>query len=227
MPAINSPEYWDGRFRSGDWARRAGREQTARFARLFLRHVTLPAAPFTFLDYGCALGDAVAVVQGAYPHGAFSGCDVSPSAIAQCTARYGALARFFTGESATLDGTWDIILCCNVLEHFADPFPIVEALLAHCRTLYLLVPFREEYHGQPITANAEIEHQCSFHETTFQPLLDAGLASAITAQVVPCAEAYVPTPLHALVRGLYYWVKGRSLREAFYLPPHLIYTITR
>lgn len=226
MSDINSPAYWDHRFRSGDWALRAGRGQTRRFAECFLRHVALPAEPFSLLDFGCALGDGVAALQAAAPHGAYAGCDIAPAAIEQARERYGQLATFVVADAATLDGAWDIILCSNVLEHVAEPLPMAEALLAHCRTLYVMTPYRETYRGQPITPNAVLEHQHAFDDESFQPLVGRG-AAAVSSVVAPCPEAFAPTPLHALARAAYYLLKTRSLRDALRIPPQIIYTITR
>jgi SAM-dependent methyltransferase len=227
MPGINSREYWDARFHSGDWERRAGRWQTERFAQFFLRHVALPAEPFSLLDFGCGLGDALAVLRAAAPHGRYAGCDISAAAVAKCRARYGEAATFFVGTAETLPEQWDVIYCSNVLEHLTDPIAVAGHLLAHCRTLHIMVPYQELYHGRPITPNEEIEHQYTFDEHAFDALRARGLAAAITTVIAPCPDAYVASPIHAFLRGVYYCLKGRSPREAFAFPPHLICTIQR
>jgi SAM-dependent methyltransferase len=225
MSEINSPAYWDHRFHSGDWELRAGRWQTRCFAACFLRQVSLPAAPFSLLDFGCALGEGVAALHAAAPHGAYAGCDISPAAIEKARQRYGGLARFFTADAATLDGVWDIILCSNVLEHVTEPLAVAERLLAHCRTLYVMTPYRETYRGQPIAPNAVLEHQRTFDEESFDILHARGLAAGIETTIDACRDAYIINPLHGFIRGVFYQLKGRAFREAYDVPPHIIFTI--
>ncbi len=70
---INSPDYWNKRFFE-DWIAKGGRKQTAFFAELCCRE--LPdwflaegrARKSAIFDYGCALGDALPVLQRTFPN---------------------------------------------------------------------------------------------------------------------------------------------------------------
>ena len=75
---INSKEYWDERFGSGDWEKNEGREQSLFFYRLALTLMPdwfknkIKDERLSVLDLGCAEG------EGVYLFGEeFSGCEVS------------------------------------------------------------------------------------------------------------------------------------------------------
>ena len=63
MININTKEYWDDRFGSGNWGR-GGRRQTFEYAKANVDQLRIPEDfNGTILDFGCALGDAIPVYK--------------------------------------------------------------------------------------------------------------------------------------------------------------------
>ena len=90
---INSPGYWDKRFFE-DWIAKGGRAQTAFFAELCCRELPpwliaeIRARKSTILDYGCAVGDALPVLQRAFPEATIKGGDVAQVGLGLARALY-------------------------------------------------------------------------------------------------------------------------------------------
>lgn len=141
---INTPEYWDQRFGSGDWENKGGREQTAGFVLSFVGHLRIPRNfNGLLLDFGCGLGDALPVLHEHFPQARLMGLDVSSAAVERCHATYGHLACFVVGDAASAPRA-DIILASNVLEHLSGDEEAAALLLRKCRELYVIVPYREK-----------------------------------------------------------------------------------
>jgi len=75
---LNTQEYWDHRFSSGDWEESNGRKQTKYFAMSLIKHLKIQK-DFTgsILDYGCGLGDAIPVYKLYFPKAKLYGVDIS------------------------------------------------------------------------------------------------------------------------------------------------------
>ncbi len=141
---VNTAEYWDGRFATGDWDDDGGRRQTVNYARALLPHVDLPRDfSGTILDFGCALGDAMPVYSEAWPKAKCIGLDHAAAAVEQGRSSYGALAEFVQVDHLTAPRA-DVIIASHVLEHMDDDLGVARALLERCRDLYIVVPYREE-----------------------------------------------------------------------------------
>jgi hypothetical protein len=86
-PVVNSVAYWDERFLS-DWVAMGGRKQTSFFAEIICRNLPRMVADdirlhdFSIFDVGCALGDALPILQTAFPTSKVSGGDASTIAVA-------------------------------------------------------------------------------------------------------------------------------------------------
>jgi GT2 family glycosyltransferase/glycosyltransferase involved in cell wall biosynthesis len=97
----------------------------------------------SILDWGCAFGEGVSLLQASFPSAAVAGLDFSATAIAQARKRY-PQARFVLSADGEIDETFDCIITSNCLEHFDDPFEVARAHLRLCRHLYIaLVPYDE------------------------------------------------------------------------------------
>jgi hypothetical protein len=189
---VNSRAWWDGRFDpGGSWEANGGRNQTRVFAETLCRHVALPTKePFTLCDFGCALGDGLKVFRRKYPPAVLFGVDFSATAIARCRAGNSGLATFRVASFEDLDGQFDVIYASNILEHFRDLEDKARLLLARCRRLLVMVPFREPLTCGPDGAPPAGEHQRSFDKDSFDFLIAEGVARSVTAKVVSCPGAW-------------------------------------
>lgn len=117
-----------------------------------------PGFAGSILDFGCGLGDALAIYRRRYPAAALYGLDHSEAAIKRCQEHFGNIAELFVGRGDSLPEV-DIIVASNVLEHLTDDKIIVESLLLRCRELYAFVPYKEH----PLCS----EHLRSYDESSF------------------------------------------------------------
>ena len=141
----NSREYWDGRFRSGDWVAVGGPSQTRDFAQAQLRHMSIaPDFAGSLLDFGCGMGDAFPVYHQQWPAARLIGVDFSEDAVARCTQTYGDIATFVRSDHITCPEA-DVIISSNVMEHLEDDIAAVDSLAGKCRDLYIIVPYREQH----------------------------------------------------------------------------------
>lgn len=140
---INSKNYWDERFRSGDWKSVGGSEQTRSFAEKQVRFFRLPRSfGGIILDFGCGLGDAIPEYRARYPRATLIGMDLSDEAIKECRAKFGALAEFRVGDHREVPQV-DVIVASNVIEHLTDDEEVVRILISRCSVLYVIVPYLE------------------------------------------------------------------------------------
>ena len=139
---INTIEYWDKRFKSGNWGRN-GRRQTLEYAMANCMQIELNQRfNGSLLDFGCALGDAIPVYKRKFPNAIINGYDISVSAIEVCRKKYHRIAEFFTGEFKDIP-FHDIIIASHVMEHLNGDINVVRSLLEKCRELYIFVPYKE------------------------------------------------------------------------------------
>jgi len=140
---INTSEYWDNRFSTGDWEEKQGRWQTESFARGQMRYIK-SGIDFkgTILDFGCGLGDAMPVYKEYFPNANIVGIDHSQIAIDMSRKKYGSIASFIKGDHNNVPYV-DIIIASNVFEHLTDDRKIAKLLLSKCKALYIIVPYKE------------------------------------------------------------------------------------
>ncbi len=144
MNNINTKQYWEKRFMSGDWERRGGQNQTKKFAESQINHLKLnPNFSGTILDFGCGLGDAMPIYHKAFPNSKLIGVDISEHAIEKCRNKYGSIATFISGNHESVPSV-DVIIASNVFEHLDDDITIAAHLLNKCRQLNIVVPFNEQ-----------------------------------------------------------------------------------
>lgn len=200
---INTREYWDARFASGDWEKKQGRSQTAGFARAQIARFGIsPDFSGTLLDFGCGLGDSFPVYRRQYPKARLIGVEISAAAVASCTAKYGGLAEFIAGDHRAVPEA-DVIVSSNVFEHLTDDLAIARTLLSRCRDLYITVPYRE---ALPLLH----EHVNQYDESHFAAL------GPSTTQVFPCegwSEYGWPLWYSIRLKNLGRLLMGRPLRH--------------
>lgn len=144
MQNINTRDYWDDRFGSGDWEAKGGFSQTRAFAEAQVRRIDLPRDfAGTICDFGCGAGDAFPVYHRKWPKAKLVGVDFSGPAVDLCTKRHGTIARFLQGDYSVVPQC-DVIIASNVLEHLDDDKRIAQELKKRCGTLHITVPYREK-----------------------------------------------------------------------------------
>ncbi len=152
MSNVNTKDYWDNRFSSGDWENKKGRYQTKSFALGYIKYLPI-SKDFTgtIMDFGCALGDSIPCYHNAFPLASLKGMDISSSAVDMCREKYGEIAEFYQGECADVPSV-DIIIASNVFEHLSNDQVIAESLLKKCKQLIVIVPYREnlQYNSEHI-----------------------------------------------------------------------------
>ena len=157
---INTRNYWELRFASGDWEARRGRWQTRNFAMGQIPFLHLERDfDGTLLDFGCGLGDAMPTYNERYPKARLIGVDISQAAIEICKASYGSFAHFERGDVSSVPEV-DVIISSNVLEHLDDDCGTASHLLSKCRHLYVITPYQEN----PLSP----EHLRSYDKRHFQ-----------------------------------------------------------
>lgn len=186
---INTRDYWEYRFSSGDWSLKQGENQTKNFALGQVPHLNIDKNfNGTILDFGCGLGDAIPVYKDYYPNAHLIGVDISQSAIEQCMTKYGNLAKFIKGECEDVPNV-DVIIASNVFEHLDGDKEIASRLLAKCNSLYIIVPYKES----PLIH----EHINYYDKDSFN------LLNCSSAQVFKC-KGWTPDGIKGLYFNIYF-----------------------
>lgn len=147
---VNSRLYWERRF-SEDWEVSSGREQSRFFSRLALK--LLPSwltrkivdDRLSICDWGCAQGDGTHELAAALPGARVTGVDFSAAAVERANEAY-PTCRFVCEDflSSGSDSRFDVVFSSNTLEHFQEPWRVLERLATRSTALLvLLLPFQE------------------------------------------------------------------------------------
>lgn len=144
MSNINTSDYWNKRFGGGDWESKGGFSQTRAFAESQLPLFGVNRDfDGTLCDFGCGAGDAIPVYRKAFPNAHLIGVDFSDAAIDLCRYKYGTFAEFVCGDHTIIPKS-DIVISSNVFEHLSNDREIARHIKRQCKTLYIVVPFREK-----------------------------------------------------------------------------------
>lgn len=198
----------------GLYDQEGGSRQTYLFAKYFHQHFRISYAhPFTMLDMGCALGDALPIWQQQYPRAQLYGCDISPTAINRARQKFGDSGSFFVGGFEEITQPYDIIYCSNVLEHFEQYEDIAVHLLKYCRILYVLTPFNELKNRSPMRLQAGKFHVASFYNDSFDFLVESGLSTRITTKVFRAPGAWSWTFKYRCYRLFMSAVFGKPIEQ--------------
>ncbi|MBK9034485.1 MAG: class I SAM-dependent methyltransferase [Myxococcales bacterium] len=120
------------------------------------RHVAreVPLAGRSVLDFGCGPGHLFRHMVKAAPTMKYFGMDFSAGSIEQLERQWGTHAQFSGGAAIdgfpiTLDRQFDVIVCCEVIEHLDDPTlehvcELFARVLRPGGTLYLTTPNDED-----------------------------------------------------------------------------------
>lgn len=146
---INSKEYWDERFGSGDWEKKEGREQS-----LFFYNVAISLMPdwlkddinknsLSIIDLGCAEGEGVNLFGKEFKSSKVCGSDISAAALEKARKYYPDYS-FIECDINNIPENFDVVFSSNTLEHFENPHEVIKNILPRCKKYFvMLIPFRE------------------------------------------------------------------------------------
>ena len=144
MEKVNSKEYWEERFVSGDWDHYDGDLQSAFFSQIALDAFPawldqeLARHEWTILDVGCAEGGGTAVLARRFPSCHTVGIDVSETAVKRAGKKY-PFCQFLQGDVYTQKETADVIFVSNVLEHLQSPAENMRSLVGMAKFHAILI----------------------------------------------------------------------------------------
>lgn len=124
------------------------------------------------IEFGCGTGEFVYLLQQEYNKINFVGTDFSKKSIDYASKKYSnELLKYFNFDMLKDNFNnleyFDISLCSNCLEHFKNPFIIINKILSMSDYLIILVPFNQE----PMTDGYDTEggagHVFKFVNNTF------------------------------------------------------------
>ncbi len=157
---INTTRYWDNYY-----------SKLGSFERDFpykLLHDFLPLErEFSLLDIGCALGDGCQLLKKDFPLGRIEGADFCATAISKAQSKKTDIPYFILNiEKDNPPGKYDFISLVHILEHFNDPFPILDKCLSCVNEAVLVItPYVEKIENPRLYAPGE--HRYLFNEHTF------------------------------------------------------------
>lgn len=145
--SINSKEYWNKRFIT-DWESNRGREQTAFFYSLVSKmpeclRDEIKINKYSIVDRGCAEGQGGDSLSKLFPESKIIGTDFSKEAIKVARELYPDLL-FYEDDLLQPEIEADVVVISNVLEHFKNPWNVLEKQMSKVtKYIVVLVPFRE------------------------------------------------------------------------------------
>ncbi len=146
---INSGDYWEERFSSGDWDKSEGREQSIFFYELAVNNFPKWLGEdanknrLSVCDIGCAEGEGVNVLGTYFVSSDITGTDISESALEIAGKRYPKY-KFVKEDVNNFQSEFDIVFSSNTLEHFENGGELMNKLMKNSRKYFIaLLPFRE------------------------------------------------------------------------------------
>lgn len=146
---INSEEYWENRFATGDWEEKQGREQSLFFYRVAISHFPewfkedIKENRLSVCDLGCAEGEGAHLLGESFPESQVTGADISEAALERARLAY-PKQNFVKEDINNFKNNFDVIFSSNTLEHFKNADSIMKKLFKSCNKYFaLLLPFKE------------------------------------------------------------------------------------
>lgn len=154
------------------------------------------------IEIGCGTGEFSRLISDKYNSNVL-GTDISVSGIEYANTNYKNTNTKFEvlDVISTEFKTYDLALCSNILEHFRNPFVVIDKVLKNCKSFIILVPY-----DQPNTDGYEYEggpgHVFRFTEESFKNynVLDSFKFRTNGWQHSACGET--PYQFAVLLKGL-------------------------
>lgn len=148
---VNSKEYWDNRFGSGDWQAHGGEQQAVYFCSLALQEFPewlnkeLYRNSWEIADWGCAEGAGTALLARTFPGCHVMGVDFSREAVEQAKRTYPS-CDFVVGDITKDVQPTDVIFCSNTLEHLKNPRDVlVDLVNKAAKCAVIMLPFHDNF----------------------------------------------------------------------------------
>lgn len=122
---------------------------------------------FSLLDIGCAIGDGCELLQEKFPKAKITGVDISDVGIEKAKQKTKSVQYLVLDIlKQPIPKKYDYITIIQTLEHFDNPFAVVDKCLKHVRkSIIISVPYNQKC--SPTKALNVSEHRYSFNEETF------------------------------------------------------------
>lgn len=167
MEIINSEKYWNDRFKTGDWEKYQGEEQSVFFAEVAVHNfpewfiAELGRNEWDFKDYGCAMGGGTAYIAQRFPLCSVTGIDISEEAVKVAAEKY-PYCNFSIGNIEERIDEADVVFSSNMLEHMKSPRKILKEMVQKAKryAVFLL----------PLEDDLQIEEHFHIFETSFFPM---------------------------------------------------------
>jgi len=157
---VNSRDFWDKKLvaRGNFW-----RDFPYRHIAEFLPQ----EQEFSLLDIGCALGDGAIFLKRSFPQAKISGLDFSKYAIKKAKSKSDEVSFYCLDIlKDNLSATFDYITMASIIEHFNDPFFVVDKCLRFAKkALLIFTPYTKDIAIPCLYSRSE--HRYLFNEHTF------------------------------------------------------------
>ena len=156
----------------------------------------------SLIEIGCGSGDMCYLAKQTYNYENVLGLDLSENVLVGAKKKYPEI-NFIVCDVKDDDlrrlGIYDICLSSNVLEHFRDPYHVIDRSLEICKFFVAIVPYRQPEDIEPIDGAGG--HISSFSEESFRRynILDGFIFK--TAGWVHSAKGEDPRQLAVLLKG--------------------------
>ena len=124
-------------------------------------------SPFSLLDIGCALGDGCELLMKEFPKAKITGIDISEVGIEKARKKTKNVEYFVLDIlKDSIQKKYDYISIIETLEHFDDPFKVVDKCLKYVKkALIISVPYIPLHSGKIVHLS---EHRYYFNNKTFK-----------------------------------------------------------
>lgn len=146
---VNSQQYWNDRFLTRDWEENKGQEQTRYFYSLLLKllpdwlKTAVRQKQYSIVDFGCAQGQGIPLLA-AELNSHIKGIDFSEHAILYAKEKYPQF-HFEVADIWKYDKPTDVSILSNVIEHFPNPFELLDQVASITQKyMIVMVPLEEK-----------------------------------------------------------------------------------
>jgi SAM-dependent methyltransferase len=125
----------------------------------------------TILEFGCGTGDLIKLLSHRNPFALYVGVDISTAAIDYARLHNRLFNQIYYFNSDILTENFpgcDLTITSNTLEHFKDPYVIIDKLLKTGKKLLILCPYNEQDLKDGYDSEGGAGHVFSFTEKSFE-----------------------------------------------------------